>query len=146
MAKHKDDQETQNRGYSVVERVPSVEEYNSIRVAAGLKGKDTEAASIGLANILFGTCIEVAGQTVGLGRVVGDGALYFEVVDIAVVPEHQGKGLGALIMDSLMSRVRQGARPGAFVSLIAGEGVSPFYERYGFIVRTPESPGMTMTI
>lgn len=133
-------------GYSVLERVPSVEEYNRVRVAAGLTSKDPEAARVGLSNTLFGVCVEAAGEAVGIGRVVGDGGLFFEVVDVAVAPEHQGEGLGTLVMDSLMARLREDARPGAFVSLIAGEGVSAFYERYGFRVRSPEAPGMSLTI
>ena len=133
-------------GYSVVERVPSVGEYNRVRVAAGLRSKDPEAARVGLSNTLYGVCVEVAGQAVGIGRVVGDGGLFFEVVDVAVAPEHQGEGLGALVMDSLMARLREGAHPGAFVSLIAGAGVSAFYERYGFRGRAAEAPGMSLTI
>ena len=82
----------------------------------------------------------------GIGRIVGDGALFFEVVDIAVVPEHKGKGLGARIMGALMSFLRSNARPGAFVGLVADPGVSAFYERYGFVVRPAESPGMSQVI
>lgn len=130
----------------MVERVPSVEDYNRVRVAAGLSRKDPEAAAVGLANTVFGACAEKDGEIVGIGRIVGDGALFFEVVDIAVVPEHQGKGLGAGIMGALMSYLRENARPGAFVSLAADAGVSPFYERYGFEVRPPGSPGMSLVI
>ena len=140
------DQERSDVWHSLVERIPSVEEYNSVRVAAGLKAKDPQAARIGLSNTVFGVCIEAAGETVGIGRVVGDGALFFEVVDVAIVPDYQGEGLGEIIMNSLMDRVRASARSGTFVSLIAGEGVSDFYKRYGFRVRTPEAPGMLLTI
>jgi hypothetical protein len=46
-------------GYSVVERVPSVEEYNRVRVAAGLRSRDPEIARVGLANTLFGVLLFV---------------------------------------------------------------------------------------
>ncbi len=133
-------------GYRLVERVPSVEEYKRVRIAAGLSDKDAGAAKIGLANTVFGVCVESEGRVVGIGRIVGDGALFFEVVDIAVLPEHQGRGLGAKVMDSLMSYLRENAVPGAFVSLISDPGISGFYERYGFEARAPESPGMSLTI
>jgi hypothetical protein len=34
----------------------------------------------------------------------------------------------------------------AFVSLLPNKVVSGFYERYGFAVRQPESPGMSLVI
>jgi ribosomal protein S18 acetylase RimI-like enzyme len=117
-----------------------------VRVAAGLSEKDPEAARIGLANSVYAVRVEIGGEVVGIGRIVGDGALFFEVVDIAVVPEHQGKGLGARVMDALMSYLRSNARPGAFVGLVADPGVCGFYERYGFEVRPEESPGMSLVI
>jgi hypothetical protein len=49
-------------------------------------------------------------------------------------------------MDALMDYLRGNAWPGAFVSLISDKGVSGFYERYGFAVRQPESPGMSFVV
>jgi hypothetical protein len=57
--------------YHLAKRVPSVEDYN--RVAAGLSEKDAEAARVGLANTVFGVCVENRGEVVGIGRVIGDG-------------------------------------------------------------------------
>jgi len=131
--------------YRLAERVPSVEDYNRVRVAAGLSEKYAEAAIVGLANTVFGVCVENRGEAVGIGRVIGDGGLFFEV-DIAVVPEHQKKGLGKTIMDALTSWLTVNAPPTAFVSLIADEGLSGFYARYGFRVRSPEAPGMSLKI
>lgn len=83
---------------------------------------------------------------VGFGRVIGDGGLFYEVVDVAVLPEHQGLGLGAGIVERLMSYLRDNAASGAFVSLHAGRGVSGLYERYGFEARPPETPGMSRVL
>ena len=132
--------------YRLAKRVPSIGDYNRVRVAAGLSEKSVEAARLGLANTVFGVCVENRGEVVGIGRVVGDGGLFFEVVDIAVVPEHQKKGLGKMIMDALVFWLTVNAPPTAFVSLIADEGLSGFYERYGFRVRPPEAPGMSFTV
>ena len=129
--------------YHLVERVPAVEDYNRIRVAAGLDKRDPEAAEAGLANTLFGVCVESDGLIVGTGRIIGDGGLFFQVVDVAVVPEHQGVGLGAMVMDALMSCLRDNASTDAYVQLIAEEGATRFYEKYGFRVRTPNTSGMS---
>ena len=43
--------------YKIVERTPTVEEYNAVRLAAGLTVRDELAAQRGLSNTLFGICI-----------------------------------------------------------------------------------------
>ncbi len=46
--------------YRIVERVPSVEDYNRVRVAAGLSEKDPGdpgAAEVGLPNTVYGVCV-----------------------------------------------------------------------------------------
>ena len=101
---------------------------------------------IGLANTAFGVRVEKEEMVVGMGRIFGDGALFFEIVDIAVLPEHQGKGLGAIVMDALMAFLYENATPGAFVSPISFPGASGFYEIYGFETCPPESPGMSLII
>jgi hypothetical protein len=66
--------------YRLVERIPSVEDYNRVRAAAGLGRRNPHAAEIGLANSVFGVCVETEGRIVGIGRIIGDGGLFFEVV------------------------------------------------------------------
>ena len=122
-------------GYQLVERTSSVEDYNRVREAAGLSRRNPAAAEAGLPNTLFGICVEREGRVVGIGRIIGDGGLFFRVV--AVLREHQKRGLGANIMEALTSWLGERAPLGAYVQLIAGVGTPPFYEKYGFRVRTP---------
>jgi hypothetical protein len=63
--------------YRLVERVPLVEDYNRVRTEAGLSGRDRAAAKVGLPNILFGVCVESDERVVGIGRIIGDGGLFF---------------------------------------------------------------------
>lgn len=81
-------------------------------------------------------------SVVGIGRVIGDGGLFFDVVDIAVVESHQKKGVGKMIMDSLMAYLDVNAGPTALICLMANKGVAPFYEKYGFKAREADMPGM----
>jgi GNAT superfamily N-acetyltransferase len=129
-------------GYSVIERTPTVDEYNQVRESAGLSVKDEVAAEQGLAHTLYGICIEYEGAVVGIGRVIGDGGLFFDVVDLAVAEGHWGKGVGKLIMDALMSYVDAYARPSSLICLMAHRGISEFYETYGFKARDPDMLGM----
>jgi GNAT superfamily N-acetyltransferase len=101
-----------------------------------------EGVAAGLPNALFSVVLELDGEAVGCGRVVGDGGLYFYVQDVIVAAEHRGQGLGARIMDAVMAYLERTARPGAFVGLMAAQDIAPFYEKYGFRVRPERQPGM----
>lgn len=128
--------------YLIVERTPTVAEYNCVRQAAGLSVKDEIAAQRGLANTLYGVCVISDGAVVGIGRVIGDGGLFYDIVDMAVVAEHQGKGLGKMIMEALIGYFHTHARPTSMICLMANKGVAPFYEKFGFKARDRDMPGM----
>jgi len=128
--------------YRIVERTPTVQEYNAVRLAAGLTVKDELAAQRGLSKTLFGICIIHDDAVVGIGRVIGDGGLFFDIVDVAVVAEHQRRGVGKMIMDGLMAYIEVNARPSSLVCLMANKGIAPFYEKYGFKAREADMPGM----
>ena len=131
-----------NDEYILVERPPTVEEYQRLREAVGWDRVDVEATETGLRNALFSVCVVYRDQVVGCGRVVGDDGIYFYIQDIMVLPEFQGKGLGRRVMDAVMDYLRSCAHPNAFIGLMAAKGVSRFYEKYGFAERPPDRPGM----
>ena len=74
------------------ETSPDPSEFCDLRVKAGLSAKSLKAATIALPNSLYAISIRDGELLVAMGRVVGDGACNFEVVDVAVDPEYQGKG------------------------------------------------------
>lgn len=133
--------------YHLKDDIPSVNDYINIRLAAGLSRKSPEAAAIGLKNGLFSVMAYAGATPVGIGRVVGDGGCFFEIVDIAVIPAHQKKGLGHLIMQRLMQYIHETALPTAYVSLMADHGTPEFYKRYGFEASLPPAKsGMSLRI
>lgn len=133
--------------YLLKEQVPSVADYISIRLAAGLSRKSPEAAAIGLKNGLFSVVVYAGKVPVGIGRIIGDGGCFFEIVDIAVLPAHQKKGLGHLIMQRLMRHIHDHALPTAYVSLMADHGTPEFYRKYGFEMSLPpKKAGMALRI
>ncbi len=113
-----------------------------LRRVAGLSGFSEEGARKGLAATLFGVSL-VQGETViGMGRVIGDGGCFLQVVDIAVDPAHQGKGLGKLIMKSLTEFIDSLPDRPIYVSLIADVPANRLYEQFGFKETAPNSLGM----
>ena len=126
--------------------VPDVDEFVRLRVDAGLSEKSREAATSGLAGTCFSVCVRDAGQLIGMGRVIGDGGCFYQVVDIAVHPEYQRRGIGYQIMTRLMEQLRAGAPATAYVSLIADGEAWRLYEQFGFEFTAPVSVGMALRL
>jgi GNAT superfamily N-acetyltransferase len=132
--------------YVLVERVPTVTEFRELRRLVGLSQKTEEAAVAGLPNSRFAVVIEFEGAAIGMGRVIGDGGTAFQITDIAVLPAHQGKGLGKRIVGALVAWLRANAPKSAYVSLIADGPAKDLYAQFGFEPVMPASIGMGFRI
>ncbi|PZP60520.1 MULTISPECIES: GNAT family N-acetyltransferase [Pseudoxanthomonas] len=131
-------------GYTLIEAIPGVEVYRALRVGAGLSAKTADAAARGLPNSCFAVQVLHDGVPVGMGRVIGDGGCFYQVVDIAVLPAHQGQGLGKRIMDAISAYLRDRVPASAYVSLIADGQAHRLYAQYGFAATAPASIGMAL--
>ena len=130
--------------FELIELFPQVKDYVRIRQATGLSLISREAAERGLPQTLFGVSILLGDEVVGMGRVIGDGGCFYHIVDIAVLPKHQGQGLGNRIMTAIMAYIHEDALPTAYISLIAD--APDFYLNYGFSSVGPRSEGMYQRI
>ncbi len=119
---------------------PDTENFLRLRKITGLSPRSNKAAELGLQNSLFAVTIFDEEKVIGMGRVVGDGGLNFEIVDIAVDPEYQGKGFGKQIMTNIMNYLDDNAPEGCYISLIAD--VPALYEKFGFKKTAPKAEGM----
>jgi len=126
--------------------IPAAGEYLALRVATGLSAMSAEGAREGLRASWCSVCVRVADELIGMGRVVGDGGLFLFVVDIAVTPAWQRRGLGRRIMQALMEQVHARAQSRTMVGLIA-EGIAyRLYEQFGFKLVAPVAQGMVLRI
>jgi ribosomal protein S18 acetylase RimI-like enzyme len=134
--------------YELREDPPSPERFVELRDAAGMSPRTIEAAREGVPNSHYAVTVvavaDGAETVVGMGRVVGDGGTVFQLTDIVVHPDHQGRGLGTEITDALVTHLRETAPDSAYVNLLAD--VEGFYERWGFEHTAPGSRGMFMRI
>lgn len=69
---------------------------------------------------------------IGMGRTVDDGMYYGWIVDLIVLPEYQGKGIGGYILKQL----EEDLKPFISTMLTAAPGKSTFYEKRGWIKQT----------
>lgn len=132
-------------GYTPRIEIPTIADYCRLRRAAGLTPRSETAAAAGLPGTVAGVVIRHEGHAVGMGRAVGDG-LSYQIVDIAVDPAHQGKGLGKTIVAMLMDELRRLAPAEAYVSLIADGEAHRLYAQFGFAPTAPASIGMAQWI
>ena len=124
--------------------IPDAATYCHLRSVSGLSPKTAEAAARGLPNSLFAVQVLQGDEIVGMGRIIGDGGCFYQVVDIAVLPAHQGRGLGKLIMREIMRYIDEQVPPSAYVSLIADGQAQQLYAQFGFTHTAPKSVGMAM--
>lgn len=136
---------------SLVENDITIEEYKYLRSKVGwnmLSDKQSESA---LANSIFNVkALDDEGNIIGMGRIVGDGAVICYIQDLIVVPEAQGRRVGSMIIDRLIEYVKSIKEDGTtmMLCLMCAKGREPFYEKHDFIARPTSDlgPGMIQYI
>lgn len=124
----------------------TVDEYLGIRDKVKWRKLLPEQAKKALDNSLYVVAAYDDDQLVGMGRVVGDGAVICYVQDLIVVPAYQGQGVGSAVLDTLISFVDELRMTNSqmMMCLMCAKGREGFYESKGFISRPTDSlgPGM----
>ena len=143
---HKFDNPTslQAEGIQITFETPGVDEYRGLRKAAGLDPRSAEGAAVGLPNTFFAVLLRKQGSLIGMGRIVGDGGLTFQVVDIAIEPAYQGRGLGKIVVGEIVRHLQQTAPAHAHISLLADGSAKHLYAQFGFRETAPASIGMAL--
>src|SRR5689334_18393039 len=90
-------------GYTLHDGFPPVPVYRHLRKASGLTPVTEAQAERVPGGSWYGCHINFTDKegnvsAVGMGRIIGDGGWYFHVADMAVLPEHQRKGLGDVVL------------------------------------------------
>ena len=120
--------------YELLDNVLTAEDFIRLKVATGFMNRPLDQVAKALENGLFNVSAVHNGEVIGMGRLVGDGAMYWYLQEIIVLPEYQGKGIGKSIVNRLIDHVKSTAMPGTGVEvgLTAVKGKEPFYEKLGF--------------
>ena len=130
----------------LVEGPPSIDDYLRLRAESGLTPRSREQAEAGVAGAWLAVHVvdAVSGETVGMGRCIGDGGWYFHIIDMAVLPTYQRRGIGAAVLVALLDAIADRAPSGAYVTLLADVPGRPLYARHGFVETGPTTVGMML--
>lgn len=124
--------------------------YLKLRNAVGWKKLTETQAQKALDNSLMTVGLYVAGQPVGMGRLVGDGAVICYIQDLIIHPHAQRMGGGSMIIEHLKAYAESLTEEGTemMLDLMCAKGREAFYEKHGFISRPTDAlgPGMILYI
>ena len=103
-------------------------ELEALYRAAPLGNKSASGLEVVFTNSRY-VCFALEGKRlVGAGRALADGADCSHLCDVAVLPSHQGTGVGKEIVAKLVALSRGHKK----IILYAVPGKEPFYRRFGF--------------
>ena len=105
------------------------EELSTLYRLAPLGDKSPDHLRKVFGNSLFVSFVYDGGRLVGAGRALADGGDCSYICDIAVLPAHQGTGLGKKLVGDLVERSRGHKK----IILYAVPGREPFYAKFGFL-------------
>ena len=120
--------------YRFVNAIPTADQHGSLAVAVGWADSFRwEAMPASLAGSVCGVvAFAETGEAVAMGRVVGDGAFYFYIQDVAVHPDHRRRGLGTEVMRRLREQIAERAGGDCFVGLFSTPEAVALYRAEGF--------------
>ncbi len=130
--------------FKVINLAPGLDEFMCLRSKVGWVNPEPKVVKKSLDNSIFHVSVFSDSNLVGFGRVVGDGAMYFYIQDVAVDPSYQKRGLGKLIMNEIELFIVNAAASGATVALLASTGKEKFYTQFGYVARTGNPLGLSM--
>lgn len=104
------------------------DELSALYHAAPLGNKNPADLKVAFGNSRFVCFAREDGKLAGVGRALADGIDCSYICDVAVMPSHQGTGLGKEIVARLVS-LSAGHKK---IILYAVPGKEPFYKKFGF--------------
>ena len=112
----------------------SAEEFVLLWESVWGQGPSIEQTRLAMDNTLFRVSIYDGERIVAMARAIGDKGLCYYIKDVIVLPEYQGKGLGRMLINELLSFINENGVPetNIFVELCAMPDKIPFYEKFGF--------------
>ena len=122
--------------YKILTRPPEVAEFQLLRQVLAYEEVSDEVVERALANTLFAVCAERDSLIIGCARVIGDGAMYFFIEDMMIMPgiedPEEEQSIIDFMMDEVMGFLEQNAPPNAFFCIKDSKKAQDYCRQYGF--------------
>ncbi len=103
-------------------------ELSNLYKVAPLGNKLPEDLEKSFSNSMFKCFVKNPERLIGVGRALADGIDCSYICDVAVLPDHQGKGIGKSIIEKLVECSRGHKK----IILYSYPGKESFYKKLGF--------------
>ena len=93
-----------------------------------------EQVTAALAHSIYRAAVYDGDRIVGMARMIGDFGLCYYIKDVIVHPDYQGRGVGRMLIETMLTFIRTHGVPGTdiAVELCAMPDKMPFYAKFGF--------------
>lgn len=132
----------------IVENKISVEDFNLLYESVSWGKLNDDVIRTALSNTLYSVSIYDGESIIGYGRIIGDASMFLYIQDVMVRCEYWCSGVGTIIMNSLINKVKEYkiANPSIRTYLGASSGKEEFYKRFGFVTRKDANLGEGMVL
>lgn len=127
------------------EKLPTAKEFFDLFVTTGWNDKyelSQKEYYIALQNSWYTISVFDNDQLIGFGRIICDGIVHALILDVIILPERQGEGIGKEIMNKLIIQCKK--HKIRDIQLFSATDKGGFYEKLGFVRRKAAAPGMEL--
>ena len=125
-------------------------DYAMLRASAGWRALSPAQVEAAISGSAFLVAAKDGPRAVGMTRLMSDGGYFAVVLDVVVLPEYQGRGIGREMMARAAAHLQAGLRPGeqSYTLLTSAPGREGFYEKMGFhqVPTEGEGAGLVMRL
>ncbi|GHA91370.1 hypothetical protein GCM10009069_13190 [Algimonas arctica] len=124
--------------------LPDLASFKRLRAQTDWGVPDNATITLALNNSVFGAVAIMEMATIGMIRIVGDGAMNVYVQDVIVDENYRGLGIGRRLVQTAIQWMQDTLPSSITVGLMAANGQDSFYETFGFTSRVSPKfgPGM----
>ena len=127
------------------EELPEIKDYWDLFQTTGWNQEynfSIQDLANAIKNSWFSTSIYDSEILIGFGRVIADGVHHALIVDLIIHPNYQGKGLGSILLERLVTKCKE--HKIRDIQLFSAKDKFAFYEKFGFEMRPINAPGMQL--
>ncbi|KEK23464.1 GNAT family N-acetyltransferase [Bacillus gaemokensis] len=133
---------------NILHEMPTIKEYIDLRRSTGKSAQDESLAQIALNHTIHSVIVKEGDESevLGLGRIIGDGAYFFQIVDMMASPLQKDKGIDDIVLKELLSYLEGKSLKGTHVTVMADVSSIKLYQKFGFNLVYPDFYGMSRSL